>query len=110
MSEELKPCPFCGGTAKHNDGGNSVYGLFWYAVWCEECQIEMRDRERWAEGAKLDPAYPPKECFARWNSRPDAEKLEKISAIVERAQAIVSTSTYPNWHASASSALKGDAA
>lgn len=72
MTDILKPCPFCGGDAKHNDGGNSTYGRFWWAVWCDECEIEVRDRERWhpfdSENAgKL--ALPAKECFERWNRR-----------------------------------------
>lgn len=33
---------------------------------------------------------------------PDAEQLKEL---VERAQAIISTSTYPNWHADARAAL-----
>lgn len=68
---DLLPCPFCGGEAEHNDGGNSVFGRFWWAVWCNTCQIEMRDRERW-DGNRpgmLDPAFPPQESFARWNRR-----------------------------------------
>lgn len=67
---ELKPCPFCGGEAKHNDGGNSTYGRFWWAVWCDECQIEVRDREVWKrEEDRTILALPPKECFERWNRR-----------------------------------------
>jgi hypothetical protein len=69
MSIILKPCPFCGGEAKHNDGGNSVFGRFWWSVWCDECLIEMSDREKWGEPGKLDPKYPAKECFDRWNRR-----------------------------------------
>ncbi|WP_104662826.1 Lar family restriction alleviation protein [Ensifer adhaerens] len=70
MSEKLANCPFCGGEAKHNDGGNSVYGRFWWAVWCDECEIEMRDREVWKhEGDRTVLALPAKECFDRWNRR-----------------------------------------
>lgn len=87
MSEELKPCPFCGGPAIHNDGGNSTYGRLWWAVGCEECLVEIRDRELWAEGAKLDPAYPPKECFTRWNARHDAEIKELRAKLFPYADA-----------------------
>jgi hypothetical protein len=78
MSTELKKCPFCGGEAKHNDGGNSVFGRFWWAVWCEECQIEMRDREVWdsSRAGYLHPDYPPQECFTRWNRRHSPSDIE----------------------------------
>ncbi|WP_102858266.1 Lar family restriction alleviation protein [Phaeobacter inhibens] len=67
----LKPCPFCGGPACHNDGGDSVYGRFWWSVGCTSCGISFTDREFWSHGdqSKLDPNYPPKECFGRWNQR-----------------------------------------
>jgi hypothetical protein len=66
---ELKPCPFCGGKAEHNDGGNSVYGRFWWVVGCNNCQIFFRDQEKWdhSNGSKL--LGEPKECFAVWNTR-----------------------------------------
>lgn len=75
MTSELKPCPFCGGDAKHNDGGNSVYGRFWWKVWCDDCQIQLADQEIWTEDHKLK--LPPKECFERWNTRaaPDVPEL-----------------------------------
>ena len=73
MTPELKPCPFCGGKAKHNNGGNSTFGRFWWAVWCDTCQVEMRDLEVWDQSPErlgmLHPDYPPKECFTRWNTR-----------------------------------------
>lgn len=73
--EELKPCPFCGGEARHNDGGNSVYGRLWWSVWCSSCDIEMNDREVWSktDHGMLDPGYPPKECLNRWNRRAEGE-------------------------------------
>lgn len=77
----LKPCPFCGGEPRDNEGGNSVYGRFWWAVWCDECQIEMRDREVWSktDHGRLDPDFPAQECFKRWNQRA-TEPSERESA------------------------------
>lgn len=67
----LLPCPFCGGEPKHNDGGNSTYGRFWWSVWCDECEIQMSDREVWSHEADRSVlALPAKECFERWNRRP----------------------------------------
>lgn len=74
MMEELKPCPFCGAPASHNDGGNSVFGRLWWRVWCQPCGIEMWDEEKWdpERPGYLDQAYPPKHCFEAWNRRSGA--------------------------------------
>ena len=37
-TEELKPCPFCGGSAKSQRFGNRDGGAS-YAVWCNSCHI-----------------------------------------------------------------------
>ncbi len=83
MSEELKPCPFCGGPASHNDGGNSVYGRWWWSIWCEECGIAVHDREVWDSEFKLK--LPPKECFERWNKRsaPSQARLSEAVKVLE---------------------------
>lgn len=39
MSDELKPCPFCGGKARRRFT-NGKYGITYYAF-CEECGAEM---------------------------------------------------------------------
>lgn len=66
---ELRPCPFCGNAPMHNSGGNSVYGRPWWAVWCNNCQVEMRDLDVWdkTRHGYLDLLYPPKECLTWWN-------------------------------------------
>lgn len=77
---ELKPCPFCGGEASHNDGGNSVYGRYWWVVGCKNCDVTFADQEVWSktDPGMLDPAYPPKHCFIAWNTR--AEKVDALVA------------------------------
>ncbi len=88
MSINLKPCPFCGGEAQHNDGGNSVFGRFWWIVGCVECGIRMNDQEKWETGddGSSRLALPPKECFERWNRRDNsatehlADKIEDLIA------------------------------
>lgn len=79
------PCPFCGGEAKHSDGGNSVYGRLWHVVWCDECQVEMRDREVWKnDGDRTILALPERECVERWNRRaPDASQAAEIERMRE---------------------------
>jgi hypothetical protein len=86
---ELKPCPFCGGEAQ-SDGENSTYGRSWWTVWCNACEVELRDREVWdkARPGMLDPAYPAGECLDRWNTRaalPAADPLAdpRVRALVE---------------------------
>ena len=68
---DLLPCPFCGGEATHNDGGNSTYGRLWWCVGCENCDVWFADEEVWSKTkhGMLDPAYPPKHCFKVWNTR-----------------------------------------
>lgn len=71
MTEKLKPCPFCGGEAKHNGGGCSVFGRMWWTVGCEDCDVWMSDPEVWdkTRPGMLDPLFPPKICFTKWNRR-----------------------------------------
>lgn len=40
MSEELKPCPFCGNDAPRE-------GKISGAVWCEDCHSVGNDQDRW---------------------------------------------------------------
>ena len=89
MTETLRPCPFCGGDAKHNEGGNSVYGRLWWEVGCTDCDVIFSDREVWDKDnpGMLDPTYPPKECFDRWNRRDDVAG-EALSALKEGRRAL----------------------
>ena len=66
MSENLNPCPFCGGEdlSVHFDDGFSCY------VWCGDC------------GSKTDNRHPTKkEAIKAWNTRPAEDALK---AEVER--------------------------
>lgn len=85
---ELKPCPFCGSPPKMATG-NSTYGRLWWTVWCDACEIELRDREVWdkARPGMLDPAYPAGECVDRWNTRTDTIQSDpRVKALVEAAE------------------------
>jgi len=89
---KLKPCPFCGGEASHNGGGGSVFGRFWWTVGCKACDVWFADPEVWSNTGHgmLDPAYPPKHCFAAWNTRADLHddtkaQLAECEARLEKA-------------------------
>jgi len=67
---DIKPCPFCGGEAKHNRGGNSRYGRLWWRVWCDECQYGMHDMEIWNHDfTRLHEDCREMESIERWNRR-----------------------------------------
>lgn len=71
MSEELKPCPFCGGEAKiysgpHYDGGHVTY---WAVVKCESCE---------ASGMKIDE-YEPVSRVEEWASEAWNRRAEKCN-------------------------------
>lgn len=53
MSEELKPCPFCGSTKASYDNDCGYDGGFWEWIACDEC------------GAKVQGKNPE----ALWNRR-----------------------------------------
>ena len=82
---KLKPCPFCGGEAIHNNGGDSVYGRLWWSVGCEACDIFISDKEVWDKSAPgmLDPMVPPKSCFSAWSTR---HTPPEVQALVDALQ------------------------
>lgn len=65
MSEELKPCPFCGGEAKllKDELGNTadMYGAEWWYVACSnlDCGIYAKTADR----------PTPQEAAKLWNRR-----------------------------------------
>ena len=68
MSEELKPCPFCGGPAGDESGPNGDEYVFVIA-----CQSEMR---RCAAAPATTSTIDLKTAVAAWNRRasPDARR------------------------------------
>ncbi len=40
-SEELKPCPFCGGEVELLDYTDRVYGFWDYKIKCKKCRVYM---------------------------------------------------------------------
>lgn len=53
MSDELKPCPFCGGKA--------IMGMF--NVWCDNCRAETNGDDTYATDDEI---------IAAWNRRSES--------------------------------------
>lgn len=61
MSEELKPCPFCGGEAEHFGGGGN------HCIRCTVCEVTNETLKR---GSMVFDAYrTAEEAAAAWNAR-----------------------------------------
>ena len=67
MSDELKPCPFCGGKARYRTG---------CGVECSVCFANIVDARRLRESV----------C-AKWNRRSDAAALSEAQATIARLEA-----------------------
>lgn len=64
---ELKPCPFCGGKARHKTAKYQTYsyGVWtvkeWHAIYCPPCHVGQKNRN-----------YETfQECIEAWNRRAD---------------------------------------
>ena len=73
MTDELKPCPFCGGHARMNIVMDSV------GVSCRLCGASLIDETR-------------EDAIAAWNARPGDAARE--TAITEAIQALIDASDY----------------
>lgn len=83
MSEELKPCPFCGCTkineyAESVDVGDEYANIFNYIVECPDCQCSRGDSRT-------------SDVIKRWNTRPaedalkaEVERLKNKLALVKK--------------------------
>lgn len=67
MSDELKPCPFCGGKARYRTG---------VGVECSDCFASIVEARRLRESV-----------FAEWNRRADAAALAEAQATIARLEA-----------------------
>ena len=92
MSEELKPCPFCGGEARID---STPYGskvrIYW--VLCEDCGAE--------DGSILDSQ---KEAKKSWNTRADTEK-DRVMQQMAITLDMLRTRTTPEMELQAEKAL-----
>jgi len=47
MSEELKPCPFCGGEAREQEQRGSFGGYGLTEIYCLDCSARSSDKDDW---------------------------------------------------------------
>jgi Lar family restriction alleviation protein len=78
MSNELLPCPFCGGEAKHDAAGvptdKPEFGTAW--VVCSDCG---------SSGTMFDFFADESDIVNQWNTR-HVPKIEVTEAMVEAAE------------------------
>lgn len=69
-TDELRPCPFCGGKAKvmKLDLDSIDEGWQLWGVWCEDDL-----NEKYAHGHYIDNYATKEEAVAAWNRRADHE-------------------------------------
>ena len=69
MSEELKPCPFCGGEPEIVE---CDYGMYFtgYAVYCRQCSVKVGVTGRLGEAYEWVPIFSTEaDAIASWNTR-----------------------------------------
>jgi hypothetical protein len=73
MSDELKPCPFCGGEPRYTSDEDAysytVYGRGWFEVECISCGFKLQDKQVWDDEMRLTEECYEKDSFDRWNTR-----------------------------------------
>ena len=62
MTEELKPCPFCGGSAYHSNCYNGTD--FWWEIDCWRCGARVASRKTVFQNNKTRD-----EAIKKWNRR-----------------------------------------
>lgn len=108
MSDELKPCPFCGGAASIVRRDVEPQGDPWYGQKKEDfplCQCGAC----LFDGSFHEGFYDPAErALKAWNSRPTEDALQaKLAIAIEALEWIQLT---PKWSASSSGKAASDAA
>ena len=67
--EELKPCPFCGGSIEVRGGScNYSKGIITLNLKCEECGTIFKFKSKWTND-------PYQEAAVAWNRRVNHDKL-----------------------------------
>lgn len=67
MSDELKPCPFCGGEAEllpYCGDGNRCMGMTYAHVRCKKCHAMTETKQR-----VFDYDHEKSDAIEAWNSR-----------------------------------------
>lgn len=64
LSEELNPCPFCGGKAKVIIG----YLTGGYVVSCTHCWLMLDDEQKSDVSGRFEPFDTEQEAISAWNN------------------------------------------
>ena len=65
MTDELKPCPFCGGPAKLRTANGGIFMFsFGCQITCEPCAVDIT-----YAGSDLDSQRIKRRAIAGWNRR-----------------------------------------
>lgn len=69
MSEELKPCPFCGKIPAYYVGGEHLFMGGWSNEAILECCITMSVMFGSYPGSKISEKQAKEQLYKQWNSR-----------------------------------------
>ncbi|WP_192936978.1 hypothetical protein [Sinorhizobium meliloti] len=92
------------------DFDEEMTGSPWVCWWMDDNLGHFQTLDEAKAAAQSDFASRIRSCLidkpeAVEATSPQSNLLSELRELVDRAQAIISTSTYPNWHASAEAAL-----
>lgn len=96
MSDELKPCPFCGGQPKIEPKNPERDGDDFTRIVCsrKEGHAAFASTTMYGENHK-------QKAITAWNTRADTAEIERLEAEVERlrgaAQAVIDRWHTPTW-------------
>lgn len=97
MSEELKPCPFCGGEACYiatEEGFTAYLRIGCKTCWAKSNPVRYRTYYNGLDDEKnpIPPESMKKEAAATWNRRDDADRIAELerqnAELEEKVQAV----------------------
>lgn len=90
MSEELKPCPFCGGEAE------VVQFDFCFSVECTVCDTKIGDC-LCNDSGWVYPFNSEQKAIKAWNTRSSDKRWERLKAMIDNSGRRVARQTLLNF-------------